>query len=199
MQEITCRFTGSVGSDVKFCTGCGSPELRRWVVTNDARERFVCASCSSVHYQNPRVIVACAVFCANNLLMCQRAHEPERGTWVIPSGFLECGETLQEGAARETFEETGVVLDSACMHLHATIDLVHIGQIYVVFRNEIQIEPIVQPGIECLEVAFVSETSVSSVNLAWPEITAPLIKNCFALHRLGGIDGSYASSECLLY
>ena len=36
----------------------------------------------------------------------QRAIEPRKGLWTLPAGFLEMGETLQEGALRETKEET---------------------------------------------------------------------------------------------
>tara|TARA_R110001599_G_scaffold353885_1_gene602463 strand:- start:35228 stop:35347 length:120 start_codon:yes stop_codon:yes gene_type:complete len=38
----------------------------------------------------------------------QRNLEPKRGLWAIPGGYLESGETLAEGAARELREEAGV-------------------------------------------------------------------------------------------
>src|ERR1700733_537204 len=113
---------------MKYCSSCGAPVIRR-LVSADGRERLVCTSCATTHYENPRVIVGCVACWRDTILLCRRGQDPAIGKWMIPSGFLECGETLEEGAARETFEETGVVLDSACMHLHAAIDLVHIGQI----------------------------------------------------------------------
>ena len=42
------------------------------------------------------------------LLLVQRGHEPNRGTWSLPGGRIEPGETPQQAAAREVREETGL-------------------------------------------------------------------------------------------
>ena len=39
------------------------------------------------------------------ILLCRRAIEPRRGFWTVPAGFMENGETLQQAAARESYEE----------------------------------------------------------------------------------------------
>lgn len=44
----------------------------------------------------------------DRILLVQRVHEPEAGCWTIPGGKVEAGETLQQTAARETREETGI-------------------------------------------------------------------------------------------
>jgi ADP-ribose pyrophosphatase YjhB (NUDIX family) len=103
------------------------------------------------------------------LLMCLRAHEPGRGEWALPSGFLECGETLQEGAARETAEETGVIVDPASMDLFSVTNMVRIEQICIVFRSELLTEPVIRRGSECLDAAFLSEDEISRVDVAWQE------------------------------
>jgi 8-oxo-dGTP diphosphatase len=59
-----------------------------------------------------RVVCAGAVIRDDEgrLLMVQRGHEPARGTWSLPGGRVESGETLEQAAAREVLEETGLVV-----------------------------------------------------------------------------------------
>lgn len=45
---------------------------------------------------------------AGFVLLVMRGKEPERGRWSVPGGSVEPGETLQQAAAREVLEETGV-------------------------------------------------------------------------------------------
>jgi ADP-ribose pyrophosphatase YjhB (NUDIX family) len=101
------------------------------------------------------------------VLMCRRAQDPARGKWTVPSGFLECGETLEEGAARETFEEAGVIVDPAHLELQAVVNMVAIGQVAVGFRIEVTSLPTLHPGPECLEAAFFAEEQLPPDELAW--------------------------------
>ena len=41
-------------------------------------------------------------------LLIRRGNEPLRGQWSIPGGYLELGESLKNGVARELLEETGL-------------------------------------------------------------------------------------------
>ncbi|MDQ5988163.1 MAG: Bifunctional NMN adenylyltransferase/Nudix hydrolase [Syntrophus sp. SKADARSKE-3] len=56
----------------------------------------------------PRVGVGAIVIKEGKVLMIKRAAKPNQNLWAIPGGMLELGETLQEGAEREIFEETGI-------------------------------------------------------------------------------------------
>ena len=69
-----------------------------------------------------------------SLLWAQRGLEPQRGKWGIPGGFLELGETLAEGAARELHEETGIVVPPEQLQLYMTGSITFINQVYVGFR-----------------------------------------------------------------
>ena len=92
---------------MNFCSSCGH-RLHLAVPPGDDRARFVCDACGTVHYQNPRVVVGCIPEHEGRVLLCRRAIEPRRGFWTIPAGYLELGETTEEGAAREAWEEAGV-------------------------------------------------------------------------------------------
>lgn len=58
--------------------------------------------------QYPRVGVGAIVVKDGKVLMVKRAAPPNKNLWAIPGGMLELGETLQEGAEREIFEETSI-------------------------------------------------------------------------------------------
>jgi 8-oxo-dGTP diphosphatase len=45
------------------------------------------------------------------VLMVRRRHEPFKGQWTLPSGFLEYGETPEQAAVREVREEIGVEVE----------------------------------------------------------------------------------------
>ena len=89
---------------MNYCSVCGKP-VRKRVPPGDHRMRFVCDECNTVHYENPRLIVGCLPIWGESVLLCKRANEPRSGYWTLPAGFLETGETAEEGALRETFEE----------------------------------------------------------------------------------------------
>lgn len=75
---------------------------------SEGRWRHQCESCGFVHYLNPRVVAAIVVSHSGRLLLHQRAIDPSMGKWTFPGGFLEVGEHAEEGARRETREETGL-------------------------------------------------------------------------------------------
>ena len=89
---------------MNYCPTCGG-SISRKIPKDDSRERAICDNCGQVHYQNPLIVVGCVVECDGKVLLCKRAIEPRHGYWTVPAGFMELGETLANGAARETLEE----------------------------------------------------------------------------------------------
>ncbi len=67
----------------------------------DTRERAVCPACDTIHYENPLNVVGTVPYWGEHVLLCKRNIEPRWGKWTLPGGFMELGETTQQGAARE--------------------------------------------------------------------------------------------------
>lgn len=67
---------------------------------------------SAVADDRPLVGVAAVVLEGEDLLMIRRARPPGEGTWSLPGGRVEHGETLAEAVVRELAEETG--LEGVC-------------------------------------------------------------------------------------
>jgi ADP-ribose pyrophosphatase YjhB (NUDIX family) len=174
---------------MKFCSECGQPVALQWV-GQEQRARYFCIACGTTHYQNPRVIVSCIICWQDQVLMCRRSHEPARGQWTFPSGFLECGETLEDGAVRETFEETGVVVDPRKLELYSVMNMTAIEQVAISFRISLTVKPAIRCGSECLEVVFMSPDDFPLVQFAWREsmgdipqkLLDELRSGCFGIH-----------------
>src|SRR5260221_3840045 len=60
--------------------------------------------------QRPQVGIGVLVIKEDQVLLMKRQNSHGHGTWSPPGGHLEYGETFDECAIRETFEETGVVI-----------------------------------------------------------------------------------------
>ncbi len=88
-----------------------------------------------MHYQNPLLVVGCVVESDGKILLCRRAIEPRHGFWTVPAGFMELGETLAGGAARETLEEACATVEIG--HQFASVDVVDAGQVHVFFSAKL--------------------------------------------------------------
>lgn len=155
---------------MKFCFHCGTA-LRSAIPDGDDRERAVCPGCDAIHYENPRVVVGCVIEEQGRLLLCRRAIEPMVGRWTVPAGFLELAESLTQGAARETWEEARARVQ--VVSPLATLDLLHIGQVYSLFRARL-VEPGFEAGPESQAVALFEPDAIPWDDLAFPVINFAL-------------------------
>lgn len=144
------------------------PEFTRLVPDGDTRERAVCVQCGYIAYENPKVVVGSVVLAGEQVLLCRRAIEPRRGFWTLPAGYLEHGETLQEGAAREAEEEAGahILIDGVL----ALYSISRIGQVQVIFRARFDGPPRIAAGVESLEVALFDWDGIPWGDLAFPSV-----------------------------
>ncbi len=155
-----------------YCTNCGKPTV---LITpeGDDRLRKVCPACDMIHYENPKVVVGCIPEWNEKILMCRRAIEPRYGKWTLPAGFLEIGETVSEGARRETLEEACARVDD--LIAYALFNLSFIGQIYIMFRGRL-IDKEFKPGHESLSVDLFGEHEIPWNELAFPVVEKTLKK-----------------------
>ncbi len=163
-----------------YCSSCGKPTV---IVTplGDDRLRQVCPSCNTIHYENPKVVVGCIPQWKDKILLCRRAIEPRYAKWTLPAGFLEIGETVAEGAKRETLEEACAGVDD--LVAYALYNLSFIGQIYIMFRGRL-INNDYKPGHESLSVDLFNENEIPWDDLAFPVVEKTL-KKYFTSRKTG--------------
>jgi ADP-ribose pyrophosphatase YjhB (NUDIX family) len=120
---------------MKYCSQCGA-RVSLTVPAGDHLPRFVCGTCLTIHYTNPKIVAGCIPEWEDQILLCRRAIEPRSGLWTFPAGFMEEGETTGQAAARETWEEAKASVEH--LSLYAVFSLPHVSQVYVVFRGRLQ-------------------------------------------------------------
>jgi len=67
-----------------------------------------CLNCNQTSWENPIPVVVAKVIIGGGILLIRRARDPGLGKLAFPGGYLEIGETWQEGMSRELREETSL-------------------------------------------------------------------------------------------
>ncbi|HIF87705.1 MAG TPA: NUDIX hydrolase [Gammaproteobacteria bacterium] len=157
---------------MNFCTDCGHTLVVR-IPAGDTVSRFVCDECQTVHYQNPKLITGCITHWKGKILLCRRAIEPRVGSWTLPAGYMELGESLEQAALREVREETGakIRLDS----LYSVFDIEHIDHVYIIYRG-VMLGPEIVVGSECSEVHLFEPAEIPWDNIYYPAIKELLLR-----------------------
>jgi ADP-ribose pyrophosphatase YjhB (NUDIX family) len=165
---------------IQHCRVCGSPTLYR-VPEGDNRERAVCNACGEVHYENPLNVVGTLPVWGEQVLLCRRAIEPRHGLWTLPAGFMELGETVEQGALRETVEEAGARIELE--GLFTLLNVVRVGQVHFFYRARM-LDTSLDPGPETLEARLFREDEVPWDEIAFRTVRETL-KHYFADRRSG--------------
>lgn len=169
----------------KFCSVCAArTEIR--TPEGDHLPRRVCPQCGTIHYENPRVVVGCVAVFESRLLICRRAIEPRRGFWTLPAGFLENGETMEDGAARECREEALATVEVGSLLMLANVP--HAHQVHAFFRARLP-APEFGAGPESLEARLIDEGEIPWGDLAFPSNRAAL--EAFLADRAAGREGTH--------
>ena len=168
---------------MKYCSSCGSKvELK--VPQDDNFPRYCCTNCDAIHYQNPNIVTGTIPIMKDRILLCKRAIHPRPGMWTLPAGFLENGETIGQGAFRETLEETNTEVKMG--NLYAIFNIPQISQIYMLFFAEVLREDFGETP-ESLEVKLFKEEEIPWQELAFPFVPI-VLKNYFADRKVNKFD-----------
>lgn len=171
---------------MKYCSNCGTAVVVR-VPEGEHLPRHVCPACHVVHYQNPKIVVGCVPEdTSGKILLCRRAIEPRLGYWTFPAGFMENNETLQQAAARESYEEA--LADVEIGSLLAIVHILHAHQVHVFFRARMR-SPQFGAGTESLEAHLVDERDIPWADIAFPS-TEYALRRYFE-DRAQGVENHY--------
>ena len=141
------------------------------VPEGDNLKRYYCPECVTIFYTNPNVVVGALCIRNDKILMAKRNINPRKGLWTLPAGFMENAETLQDGALRETFEETG---SKAKVKMPYTLfSLPHINQIHMFFLADLLDEDF-GPTSESSEVRLFTIDEILWDEIAFPTVTKTL-------------------------
>ena len=158
---------------IKHCKNCGNAVEYRLPDDGDTKQRAVCPACGTVHYENPLNVVGTVPYWGEQVLLCKRNIEPRWGKWTLPAGFMELNETVAQGAARETLEESGAVFELE--GLFTLVNVAQVGQVHLFYRARLLSEQF-DPGHETLEARLFTEAEIPWEEIAFRTVKETLIR-----------------------
>ncbi len=114
----------------RYCPQCATPLEAR---ESSGRVRQACPGCDYVQWNNPLPVLAALVEYEGRVFLARNALWPP-GMFALVTGFLEAGETPEEGMARELKEETN--LDVERMTLIGVYEFTRKNEIIIAYHVE---------------------------------------------------------------
>ena len=130
----------------RFCPNCATPlEWLPALEDGGTKERLRCVGCAWTHWNNPTPVLAAVIECADRdgrLLLARNAAWSGKMYGLI-TGFMEAGETPEQGIAREIGEETALAVDA--LKLIGVYDFQRMNQVIIAYhalaRGEVSLSP----------------------------------------------------------
>ena len=134
------------GFETRFCTNCATPLAPiEQIEDSGPKTRLRCPACGWTHWNNPTPVLAAVIELRDRggeLLLARNAAWPGRFFGLI-TGFMEAGETPQQGIAREVAEETSLQVDA--LTLIGVYDFQRMNQVIIAYHalahGEIRLSP----------------------------------------------------------
>ncbi len=92
----------------EYCPFCRTQLI---LIESGNRVRPSCPACGFVQYRNPAPTVSILIVDGERVLLGKRRGEPGKGTWALPSGYIEYEDDFLTTAIREAKEETGLDIE----------------------------------------------------------------------------------------
>ena len=149
-----------------YCIKCGG-KTKSEIINGDNIPRNKCDACNYIHYINPKIIVGALPYRDDRVLLCKRDIHPGFGKWTLPSGFMEMGESIEQGAKREAKEEANLELNLNM--LYGTYSIPRIGQVLFIYVANIVNEDF-RAADETIEVKLFGVSEIPWENIAFPSV-----------------------------
>jgi ADP-ribose pyrophosphatase YjhB (NUDIX family) len=151
--------------DIAFCPRCGAAATVRFP------RSLHCESCGYAAFYNPKP-VGCAIAREpdGRVWLARRGHEPGKGRWSMPGGFVDLGETVETAIARELEEE--LCVGAQIGSLVGVYSRAEERVVVIVFEAELAGAPV--PTDEAPEVAAFAPDAIPWDELAFWTDTAAL-------------------------
>jgi NADH pyrophosphatase NudC (nudix superfamily) len=140
---MTLRDTGVT---YRYCPSCATPlELLTQDEDGGPKQRLRCPACQWTHWNNPTPVLAAIIECTDQggqILLARNAAWTHR-MFALITGFMEAGETPEQGITREVAEETSLTVDA--LKLIGVYDFQRMNQIIIAYhaqaRGEVKLSP----------------------------------------------------------
>ncbi|WP_374520404.1 NUDIX domain-containing protein [Hydrogenophaga sp.] len=145
-----------MSSAYRFCPSCASPlELRAQAEDSGMVQRLRCTDCDFTHWNNPTPVLAAIIERNGELLLARNAAWPGRFFGLI-TGFMEAGESPEDGIRREIAEETA--LQTQSLSLVAVHDFQRMNQVIITYHAVVTGEVSLSP--ELVEYKWIAPNQV---------------------------------------
>jgi len=158
--------------DYRFCPLCAGT-FEKIQIVEDEPKRLVCRDCSFIFYLDPKVVACTLAETENGIVLQKRIKNPGRGKWVLPGGFVDRGETLEDAAVREFFEETG--LHVSINHLVGVYSYPGEVNVMVVYHGDVT-GGLITPCHESMDIGEFKKTDIPWNDLAFETTRKALVK-----------------------
>jgi len=174
--------------ETRFCTHCATAlALITLMEDSGPTERLRCPACGWTHWNNPTPVLAAIVEYEGKVLLARNAAWPGKAFGLI-TGFMEAGESPQEGIAREIKEETQLDVEDGAggLQLVGAYPFLRMNQVIIAYhavaRGSIRLSP------ELVEYRLIAPSSV----VCWPAGTGYALADWL---RARGIEPRFADFQ----